>query len=168
MGPLFTLGSNVTMLARLRMKEAELYAALSDRINRLSLQLQQKIQNDKLSGQVLNQRSGTLKRSIEMIPSFANTSAGTVMGGVRGAGGPAFYGRFHEFGTDRSYTIVPVTKQALRFYVNGKVVFAARVQHPPIKERSFMRSAASEMEPEIISAIEATVLSVLSAQPATE
>ncbi len=146
-------------------RKAELYSALEARMNLLDTRLQQRIQSEKLSGQVLHQRSGKLKRSIEVIPAKSNRSTGKITGGVRGAGGPAYYGRFHEFGTTEPYTIVPVTKQALRFLIGDKVVFAKRVTHPPVAERSFLRSARDEMREDFISGLQDAVFRVFSARP---
>lgn len=160
----FTVSGDVQALAELRNRQEYLYEALRRRIDFYSLKLQQHIQRDKLSGQVLHQRSGKLKRSVEVIPATINPSTGSVSGGVQAAGGPAYYGRFHETGTTRAYTIVPVTKQALRFFVDGRAIFARRVEHPPIEQRSYLLSAQTDMEPEILEGLESTVLSVLSAR----
>lgn len=150
-------------------RTSELYDALEARMNLLNTRLQQRIQNQKLSGQVLKQRSGKLKRSIEVIPARSNRAEGKITGGVRGAGGPAFYGRFHEFGTEDWYTIPkkgkPLTKQALRFIIDNKVIFAKRVNHPPIEERSFLRSAQEEMTEEFVTGMQEAVYGVFSARP---
>ena len=161
----FTITGDGPTLERLTVIQSELFSRLERKINLLNTRLQQKIQNEKLSGQVLQQRSGKLKRSIEVIPASIDRVSGVVSGGVQGAGGPAFYGKFHEFGTTRSYEIVPVTKQALSFLIGDKRVFAKRVTHPPIQERSFMRSSQEEMKEEIISGLQQTVQQLLSAKP---
>ena len=146
-------------------RKSELFTALAARMDELNLRLQQRIQTRKLSGHVLHQRSGKLKRSIEVILAKVRKSEGKITGGVRGAGGPAYYGRFHEFGTEDSYTILPVTKKALRFMIGHRAVFAARVNHPPIAERSFMRSAQEEMKDEFVKNMQQAVYQVFSARP---
>ena len=50
-----------------------------------------------------------------------------------------------------------MNKKALAFMLGGKQVFARRVQHPPIQERSFMRSSLEEMRPGIIAGLEETI-----------
>jgi len=146
----------------LESRRQALYGAIARKMDVLNTRLQARIQGGKLSGQVLHQRSGKLKRSVEVIPATINMANGTVTGGVSGAGGPAFYGRFHEFGTENSYPILPVTKQALRFIIGNKVIFAKRVLHPPIEQRSFMRSAQTEMTPIVREELQLTVYDVLS------
>jgi HK97 gp10 family phage protein len=161
----FTITGDGEQLARLSILRSQLFGALERKINLLNTRLQQRIQTQKLSGQVLQQRSGKLKRSIEVIPATIDEASGVVSGSVEGAGGPAFYGRFHEFGTSKSYVIVPVNKQALSFLMGNRRVTVKSVLHPPIKERSFMRSAQAEMKEEFIAGMQETVNQLLSAKP---
>ncbi len=121
--------------------------AIRKRLDELDAKLQRKIQTEKLSGQVLHHRTGKLINSIRMIP--AKVAGPKVAGYVEGGGGPAWYGKIHEYGTDRAYEIVPVNKKALAFMLNGKQVFATKVQHPAFQERSFMRSSLAEMKDQI-------------------
>jgi hypothetical protein len=162
----FTLTGAVDVLAQLETRRAALFGALVERINYWDLMLQQRIQR-KLSGEVLHQRSGKLKRSIEVIPAVVDEAAGAIAGKVVGAGGPAWYGKLHEYGTpDRTYTIYPVTKKALRFIIDGKVIFAKSVTVTRgTKERSFMRSSLAELKPDVLAGLQETVYRVLSAQP---
>jgi hypothetical protein len=158
-----TFSGDDRVQALLQRKRQQIFRALELKINSLMLRLQAKIQGEKLSGQVLKQRTGTLKRSIEVIPVEQKGDA--LAGGVRGGGGPAFYGRFHEYGTSNSYTIVPVNKKALAFIMGGKQVIVKKVVHPPFPERSFMRSSLEEMNDEIVTELKATIRRVFSATP---
>lgn len=130
-------------------------ARLMAKMNRLVLLLQAKIVGEKLSGQVLQHRTGKLAGSIRV--QLAKVEGDAVIAGVQGAGGPAFYGAVHEFGGRGPYTIQPVNKKALRFMMGGKAVFAKMVRHPALPERSFMRSAANEMKEQIQTEIASVV-----------
>ena len=49
----------------------------------------------------------------------------------------------------------------LRFETAEGVVFARKVNHPPAKERSYLRSSLAEMEDEIYAQLDETVARVL-------
>lgn len=126
--------------------------ALRTKLDALDFALQSRIVSDKLSGQVLQHRSGKLAASIRAIPTVREGTE--LVGSVEGGGGPAFYAKFHEYGTTRQYEIVPTNKKALAFMVGGKQVFVKRVMHPPIQERSFMRTTLNEMQTEIVNGLQ--------------
>jgi phage gpG-like protein len=120
---------------------------LSVKANMLAGALQAKIQQ-KLSGAVLNQKSGALARSIvaTVDDSSANVSASVAVAG------DIKYAAIHEFGgVIPPHEIVPGKAKALAFVIGGKEVFAARVNLPAIAmpERSYMRSSLAEMADEI-------------------
>jgi len=121
--------------------------ALSSKANVLAVALEAKIQQ-KLSGGVLNMRSGALASSI--IATVDESSAGV---SVRiGTSGDVKYAAIQEFGgTIPPHEIVPDKAKALAFVVGGKQVFAARVNLPAVTmpERSYLRSSLAEMSEEI-------------------
>jgi phage gpG-like protein len=121
--------------------------ALSNKANVLAVALEAKIQQ-KLSGGVLNTRSGALARSI--IATVDESSADV---SVRiGTSGDVKYAAIHEFGgTIPPHEIVPNKAKALAFAAGGKQVFAARVNLPAVAmpERSYLRSSLAEMAEEI-------------------
>ena len=103
----------------------------------------------KLSGEVLNVRSGALRRSIgySVVPTPAGPTASVFSRGVP-------YAAIHEFGgTTKPHLIEAKNAQALRFYSNrwAMMIYRKSVNHPGsvIPERSYLRSALREMEPEI-------------------
>ncbi len=118
-------------------------AALSDKANALAAELEAKVQQ-KLAGGVLNPRTGALARSIvttieDAAPDVSVTVATT---------GDVKYAAIHEFGgTIPPHQIVPDKAKVLAFAVNGKQVFATRVNLPAVTmpERSYMRSSLAEM-----------------------
>jgi phage gpG-like protein len=121
--------------------------ALSSKANLLAVALEAKIQQ-KLSGGVLNMRSGALASSI--IATVDESSADV---SVRiGTSGDVKYAAIQEFGgTIPPHEIVPDKAKALAFIVGGKQVFAARVNLPAVTmpERSYLRSSLAEMAEEI-------------------
>jgi phage gpG-like protein len=121
--------------------------ALSAKAGTLAAALQAKIQQ-KLSGGVLNMKSGALAGSIGVTIDDASTGVC-----VRLATSPDVkYAAIHEFGgVIPPHQIVPDKAKALAFAIGGKQVFAARVQIPTVMmpERSYMRSSLAEMADEI-------------------
>lgn len=116
-------------------------------IAQLAIKLQRHVMADKLSGQVLRTRTGTLRRSITYrVERVGDSGAAGVVGtNVR-------YARIHEYGgTIPAHDIVPRRGTVLAFDWKGKTVFARRVHIPDVKmpERSFLRSALRDMLPEI-------------------
>jgi hypothetical protein len=152
---MITVEINTTQaVASIQARSPLILEAIARKMNGLNIALQAHIVGNKLSGQVLKHRSGKLANSIRV--NQAQIDGETITSSVQGAGGPAFYGRLHEYGTDRSYRIVPVNKKALAFILDGKKVVVKSVLHPPIKERSFMRTSFAEMQDRIIEGIRQT------------
>jgi phage gpG-like protein len=121
--------------------------ALADKANALAAALEAKVQQ-KLAGEVLNARTGALARSI--VTTIEDASADI---SVRIAtSGDVKYAAIHEFGgVIPPHQIVPDKVKALAFAIDGKQVFAARVNLPAVTmpERSYMRSSLAEMADEI-------------------
>lgn len=130
--------------------------ALYRTIFTLALKLQRHVIVDKLQGQVLKHRSGNLQRSIQ---NDVTQSPHSVIGRVFSSG-DVKYAAIHEFGgRTPPHVILPKNGDALKFMMNGKTVFAKKVNHPGsvMPERSFMRSSLRDMRPEIIDSIERAV-----------
>jgi phage gpG-like protein len=133
--------------------------ALASKANVLAVALEAKIQQ-KLSGGVLNSRSGALASSI--IATVDESSAGVM---VRiGTSGDVKYAAIQEFGgTIPPHEIVPDKAKALAFAIGGKQVFAARVNLPAVTlpERSYLRSSLGEMAGEIAEGLNEAVADTL-------
>lgn len=134
-------------------------AALKFKMDSLMLRLQQWIMERHLSAPegysatMLHRRSGQLIRSIEKLPTVQGDE-GTVSGFVKGAGGVAWYGKIHEFGGIAPYLITAINARALRFEINGEVIFRKSVMHPPAMARPFMSSSLQEMREAIIAELQ--------------
>ena len=116
--------------AELRARMDKLYPTaqkgLLDAVTRLAIQLQRHVMQDKLSGQVLRVRTGTLRRSInERVAQTADSTTGQV-------GSNIIYARIHEYGG----TVARHSKKGV-----GRTVY---------QERSFLRSALRDMQSQII------------------
>jgi phage gpG-like protein len=144
---MFDLSLNDTASAALAALPEHIRAALAAKAGTLAAELQAKIQQ-KLSGDVLQMRSGALAGSIGV--TIDETSTGVA---VRIATSPDVkYAAIHEFGgTIPPHQLVPDKARALAFIVGGKQAFAARVNLPAITmpERSYMRSSLAEIADEI-------------------
>lgn len=132
-------------------------AALQADVSRLAITLLRKVKEEKLSGQVLRNQTGTLRRSINQRVEVFGRSA--VVGSV---GTNLSYAAAHEFGFNGPVNV----KAHLRMV---KKAFGKTVKNPqehPVRaftrqmhlpERSFLRSAMTEMAPEIRSSLEAAI-----------
>ena len=115
--------------------------------------LQAKVVGEKLSGQVLKTRTGTLRRSIgQAVEAGAETVLGTVF-----ADPSVPYAKVHEYGGTRAYVIEAQRAKALRFIINGRPVFRKRVNHPPLPMRSFMRTSLAERRSAIVAGLSESI-----------
>ncbi|NTV02430.1 MAG: HK97 gp10 family phage protein [Chlorobiaceae bacterium] len=122
--------------------------AVHKAVMRVSLKLVSRVK-EKLSGEVLNVRTGRLRRSIHAEYEFGPTQAIAVVGTN------VEYGRIHEFGG----VIRPKTKKALRFQIDGRWIVTKMVRMP---ERSFLRSSMRELAPGIREEIRRAAVASLS------
>ena len=130
----------------------ELQAQLVKRVSRLALALQKRVQETKLSDQVLHVRTGRLRRSIN---SRVEEDGASVYGFV---GTNVAYGKRHELGFSGTENV----KAHSRLMT---VAFGRKVKDPrqisvrafsrQIKRsRPFLRPALAEMKPEIVKGME--------------
>jgi phage gpG-like protein len=139
------------LIARLTALPEQVRISLGRVITKLAIEVERNIKL-KLSGSVLNVRTGVLRASIHHQVLMSATSVTATIGtGVN-------YARIHEFGVPHSWEI-PKLKSArvLAFEVGGESVFTRRVTHPALPERSFERSTLAEMAPYIRAEIDAAV-----------
>lgn len=123
-----------------------------------AINLQTHVVRDKLSGQVLKNQTGTLRRSINWRledPAAGPTAfVGSFAGYVSPSGAPAAsYARIHEFGAT-------VTVPAHTRTVNGKVQ-NVREYTATFPERSFLRSALRDNTEKIKKGIKAATVQAM-------
>jgi len=144
------------VVAHLLTASPRVMSGVQGEVSRLVLALLRKVKEEKLSGQVLKNQTGTLRRSINQKVVAGN---GTITGSV---GTNLSYARAHEFGCKDTVT-VPEHLRMMKV-AWGKAVKAPRQilvsAHPMkmnLKERSFLRSAINEMNADIRAGIAAAV-----------
>ena len=137
-----------TVLSQLTSITPQVKGRVKNCVQRLTLQLLRKVKEDKLSGQVLKNQTGTLRRSInQKVEDLGSAIVGSV-------GTNLVYARVHEFGFDGQVnvkehlrTITKAWGRQLAAPVQFTVHAHTAQRHLP--ERSFLRSAMDEMRPEI-------------------
>ena len=97
----------------------------------------------KLSGEVLNVRTGALRSSVshEVAEDGDSVTVKVFSSGVSDAA-------IHEYGgVTKPHDIVPTKAKALHFIMGGKDVFAKIVHHPGSRmpERSYIRSSLADL-----------------------
>lgn len=136
------------LLARIQALTPNLRQGLGRTVLRLTILLQAKVKT-KLTGQVLNVRTGRLRRSINHRIEGEGTPVVTGYVGTN-----VKYARPHEFGFHGRVTV----KQHLRMQVTAwgrpmleprQVTVRAHTAMRDLPERSFLRSSIIEMEPTI-------------------
>ena len=129
------------------------------RVNVLAIQLATRVRQ-KLSGEVLQVRSGDLRASIfEQVSQTSTSVTGTV-----GSSGDVKYAAIHEYGgIIPAHDIVPNKATALAFIWQGKQRFFRRVHIPDVQmpERSYLRSSLAEMTGDIKSGLQEAVQEAL-------
>ena len=167
-------GTDRRLADYIRKRGGSIILALQRRFTILGLMIQRHIIQTHLSapggfsGTMLHHRTGKLIQSIRALPAEANS--GGVALTVQGAGGPAFYGKYHEFGGTflipehvrrTGYNSKGGRVRLLTLGGTGRVrrgvdkvekgtVKAHSVTYPM---RSFMRSSLTEMRGAIIQAV---------------
>lgn len=144
------LTGDTELIARLNAMPGRLQSGIARAVTKLALDLQRRTQQ-KLSGPVLKVRTGLLRSSINYQVHQSSTEVTATVGtNVR-------YASYHEWGVPHSWVIRPRTARALAFEIGGQTIFAMRVTHPPLPERSFLRSSLREIEPQIKAELEHAV-----------
>ena len=132
-------------------------AAIKADVSRLAITLLRKVKEEKLSGQVLKNQTGTLRRSInQRVEVFGQQQ---VVGSV---GTKLSYAAAHEFGFNGPVNVKAHLRMVKKAW--GKAVRNPQ-EHPVrafsrqlrLPEKSFLRSAMAEMAPEIRESLEASV-----------
>ena len=139
-------------LDRLRALPVAATAGLAQVFAKLGIVLQGDVQQDKLSGQVLNVRSGALRSSIgvEIGRSAAGVTA-TVFTNLD-------YAAAQEYGFSGTVNVrasLRLTKQAFGHSIAAKTISVrAHSRRMDLPERSFLRSALDDLAPDISAGVE--------------
>jgi len=148
-------------LARLEAMPQALHAALAAQADALRLQLQERVKDDKLSGQVLRARTGSLRDSIAS--DIVDENGGIAV--IVRSSGALKYAAIQEFGgKTAAHDIIPSKAKVLAFVSGGGAqVFAKLVHHPgsTIPARPYLRSSLADMKSHIIESLNAAVVKAL-------
>ncbi len=150
-----TSSGDDALAARLDAFPDALRDALAAKAQTLADALADTIRSDKLSGQVLNARSGALRDSIGA--EVASDGDGVIA--TVGSFGDVKYAAIQEYGgRTAAHEILPSKARVLAFVAGGATHFAARIEHPgsTIPERSYLRSSLEEQSDAIVAALAAT------------
>jgi hypothetical protein len=147
------------MLAWLRSTPDIAASGLADAITKLGIDLQRRIQDDKLTGQILAARSGSLKSSIDLqIDESAEGISATVVSDSE-------YPHAHEYGFAGTVDIRANLRRITEAFgrpISGKTINVRSYRRQmELPERSFMRSALEDMDPAIRDEVEAALREAL-------
>lgn len=147
------------LTATLTSVPGRLHRRLVTVMTRLGITLQRHVKQDKLSGQVLKNRTGHLRASIAHETTDGEAGIVTRVGVFQGP--TVIYGRAHEFGFKGVVTVrahVRNIKQAFgRPIAPRSVNVRAHSANLNVKERSFLRTAFAEMRGEIVGTLDREV-----------
>lgn len=141
------IGGDV-LAAVLRSYGDKVQAAIVQSVGRSALRLQREVMQNRLSGQVLNVRTGNLHRSIhQQVTSSGGAVIGEVNTNVR-------YGKAHEYGFAGTVNVKASLRQVRQAF--GRPLKAPRYvqvrahsRNVRLPERSFLRTALRDLKPEI-------------------
>jgi len=143
---------------------ADVQACLVAASQTLAASLAAHVQQDKLSGQVLNRLSGDLAASIM---ASVEVGDGVVTAQVFCADPPPYAAILEFGGVIPAHDIRPVSAEALSFMLDGRRVFA-KVAHIPdvtAPAHAYLRSSLQDMAAEITSELQQAVARALKGQP---
>jgi hypothetical protein len=152
----FSISGDEAVIRMLSAKVPLLTKAVANSVTRASIMLLRYVKENKLSGQVLHVRSGTLRRKV----NYRVTESPTMITGQVGV--RLSYARAHEYGFEGQENVrehLRTIKQAFGRSISP-VTFSVRAhsRHMKLPERSFLRSSLRELTPEIQSMIQAGVV----------
>jgi phage gpG-like protein len=139
-------------LERLRGMRDAANQGIARAIGKLGIDLQNNIQQNKLSGQVLHVRSGSLRQSIAVQIDASDTAVGATVSS------DLDYASAHEYGFTGVVNVranLRLIKEAFGHPIDAKTIgVSAHSRRMNLPERSFLRSALYDMTPHIGKGIE--------------
>jgi phage gpG-like protein len=144
------------VVARLNSMSAKTENAVRETIGRLALRLQRKVQQEKLTGQALKVRTGTLRRSIGLATLSENGAiTGVVSTNLK-------YARAHEYGFHGAVTVKAHLRKITQAFgkklkTPKQVMVSSHAMKMNLPERSFLRTSLREIEPLVIPNLKAAL-----------
>jgi hypothetical protein len=148
------------LLERLRALPDAINLGLLRRITQLGIELQSDVQQDKLSGQVLRSRTGSLKSSIDL---RVDQSGGAITASVFSDSRYAGVQEYGFAGTVSVRASLRRIREAFGRPITEKTISVrAYDRRMDLPERSFLRSALEDMTPSIRDGVEAALAEAVS------
>lgn len=141
-------------IAHIQSVSAEARKTLPRTVAKLAIDLQRHVVADKLSGQVLKNRTGTLRRSINQRVEETDTSVTGIVGADMDR---ARYARAHEYGFHGTVEVrahVRTMREAFGRQLKSprEVMVSAHPMRMNLAERSYLRSSLRDMRQTILDA----------------
>jgi hypothetical protein len=148
------------LLERLRGISDAVNSGLARCITQLGIDLQRNVQQDKLSGQVLKSRTGTLKSSIDRrVDQSAQGTTTDIFTALR-------YGAAQEYGFTGTVSVGASLRRIREAFgrpiAEKTISVRAYDRRMALPERSFLRSALDDMTPAIRDAVDAALAEAVS------
>jgi hypothetical protein len=148
------------LLERLRGISDAVNSGLARCITQLGIDLQRNVQQDKLSGQVLKSRTGTLKSSIDRrVDQSAQGATTDIFTALR-------YGAAQEYGFTGTVSVGASLRRIREAFgrpiAEKTISVRAYDRRMALPERSFLRSALDDMTPAIRDAVDAALAEAVS------
>jgi phage gpG-like protein len=142
-----TIVGDIELKARFAALYPKARDAVRNAVSRLTIGLQNKVVSEKLSGQVLKNRTGTLRRSIiERVEESATSITGIV-------GTNLVYAAAHEYGFQGTVNVREHTRRISQAFGRPIAPVEATVRAHSMRmnlpERSYLRSSLREYQPTI-------------------
>jgi phage gpG-like protein len=156
----FKLSGADALVQRFDRLGADVQASLFATSQALAASLAAHVQQDKLSGQVLNRLSGDLAGSIA---AMVEVGDGVVTAQVFAANPPPYAAILEFGGVIPAHDVRPVSAEALSFLIDGRRVFA-KVAHIPdvtVPAHAYLRSSLQDMAAEITTELQQAVARAL-------
>lgn len=147
------------VLAKIENVPSAARGSLRATTQKLAIDVQRHVVADKLSGQVLKNRTGTLRRSINQHVEETDTSVTGIVGADMDR---ARYARAHEYGFHGTVEVRAHTRTITQAFGRKlksarEAVISAHTMHMNLPERSYLRSSLRDMRAAIISAFEVSL-----------
>lgn len=158
-----TLVGDDTVRTRFERLPTDMHDRLVREMQRVTIELQSIVRDEKLSGQVLKNRTGTLRRSInQRVDDQGDSIIGTVGADMR----EAAYAAAHEYGFSGIVSVREYTRRITQAFgrpiAAREVVVHAHSMHMNLPERSYLRSSLREYGPTAIERLRSAVGEVIS------
>lgn len=152
----FSVAGTEAVNGYLRSLPVKIANALSKAMEREMISLARYVKEQKLSGQVLKNRTGTLRRKV----NYQVTRSPAVIEGIVGV--KVAYAAAHEYGIDKMVHVKSYSRQmniawGRRVELPRKIEVVAHQRHMKLPERSYLRSSLRELSPKIMNALNLAV-----------